>query len=233
MSAPAGRPVDPAACRGSVGPPMTPPRPRDRTARPARGSPGDQLRQSPARRPPLRPAAGPRARARRQIDLPPGPDLRRARGRRDPHFRAARRRRRARHRQGHAGARRQGRAHRRGRLAHSRGRGRGLADAGRRARFRQFRHRLPAGHGRGGGLPDHRDLRRRCLAAPAAHAAHPRSDRPDGGARGQRRGGRPAAHHAGGRARSDPDPLSHPGALGADQVRGAARRASAPRARPS
>ena len=56
----------------------------------------------------------------------------------------------------------------------------GFASPGRAARFRQFRHRLPAGHGGGGRLPDHRDLRRRRLAAHPADAPHPRSAGADG-----------------------------------------------------
>ena len=40
----------------------------------------------------------------------------------------------------------------------------GLREPDGRARFRQFRHRLPPGDGRGRGLPDHRHLRRRRLA---------------------------------------------------------------------
>ena len=48
------------------------------------------------------------------------------------------------------------------------------------ARFRQFRHRRPAGHGRGRRLPDRRDLRRRRLAALAPDAARARSARADG-----------------------------------------------------
>ncbi len=55
------------------------------------------------------------------------------------------------------------------------------------ARFRQFRHRLPAGDGGGGRLPDHRGLRRRRLAALAADAADPRSPGIDGRARSARR----------------------------------------------
>ena len=51
------------------------------------------------------------------------------------------------------------------------------------ARFRQFRHRLPAGDGGGRRLPDHRDLRRRCLAAHTADAARARSAGADGRAR--------------------------------------------------
>ena len=41
----------------------------------------------------------------------------------------------------------------------------GFAQPRSAARFRQFRHRLPAGDGRGRRLPDYGDLRRRRLAA--------------------------------------------------------------------
>ena len=75
----------------------------------------------------------------------------------------------------------------RGRLAGAGGRRRGLRAARKAARFRQFRHRLPAGGRGGGGLSDHGDVRRRCLAALAADAARARSAGADGGARGQRR----------------------------------------------
>ena len=131
--------------------------------------------QSPLAARAARAAQGPPARARRQVDLAPRPDLRRAGGRRDPDFRPARRRGRAQHRQGHAGAR----ARRSSAPARAHGAFMASASAGFReprggARFRQFRHRLPADHGGGGRLPDHRDLRRRRLAAQAADAAHPR-----------------------------------------------------------
>ncbi len=53
----------------------------------------------------------------------------------------------------------------------------GFRAAGRAARFRQFRHRLPPGHGGRRGLSDHRDVRRRRLAAQAADEAHPRPGR--------------------------------------------------------
>ena len=55
----------------------------------------------------------------------------------------------------------------------------GFRAAAGRARFRQFRHRLPSGHGSGGGLSGHRHLRRRCQPAQAADAAHSRSRRVD------------------------------------------------------
>ena len=88
------------------------------------------------------------------------------------------------------------RTHRGGRLAGQRGRGRGLRAAGRAARFRQFRHRLPPGHRGGRGLPGHRDLRRRCLAALAADAARARPARAHGRAGLERRRGRAPAAHA-------------------------------------
>ena len=75
----------------------------------------------------------------------------------------------------------------RGRLARARRRRRGLRAARKAARFRQFRHRLPAGDRGRGGLPDHRDVRRRCLAALAPAAARARSARADGRAGRQRR----------------------------------------------
>ena len=98
----------------------------------------------------------------------------------------------------------------------------GFATPARSARFRQFRHRLPADDGRGGRLPDHRDVRRRCLAAQAADAARARP----AGAHGRqgdvgRRGRTPAADPCR-RARSDPDRLRAAGGFGAAQVGGAA-----------
>ncbi len=131
----------------------------------------------PAHRPPLRQAPGPLARARRQVDLASRPDLRCSRRRRDPHLRAARRRGCHQHRKSHARARRPGRAHRRGRVAAAWRRRRRVPRPRWRARFRQFRHRLPPGDGGGRGLPDHRDLRRRRQPAQAADAAHPRPGR--------------------------------------------------------
>ncbi len=101
----------------------------------------------------------------------------------------------------------------------------GFARAQVRARFRQFRHRLPPGDGCGGGLPDHRHLRRRRQPAPAADAAHPRSGRADRRARGERRRRRPAADHARRGTRSGADRLPHAGAVGPDQVGDAAGRA--------
>ena len=110
-----------------------------------------------ARRPPLRPAQGPRPRARRQVDLAPRPDPRRADGRARPAItgllegedvintgKAMRA----------LGATR--RAHRARAPGACTGSGSaGFAAAGRAARFRQFRHRLPPGHRGGRGLPDH------------------------------------------------------------------------------
>ena len=65
----------------------------------------------------------------------------------------------------------------------SRRRRRRLCRAGGAARFRQFRHRLPAGDGRGRRLPDHRDVRRRRVVAQPADAARARSAGADGRAR--------------------------------------------------
>ena len=81
-----------------------------------------------------------------------------------------------------------------------------------------------------GGLPDHRDLRRRRLAAQAADAARPRSAGADGRARARRGRRRPPAADAAGRARSDPDRLRAAGRLRAAQVGGAARRPRGARA---
>ena len=123
------------------------------------------------------------------------------------------------------------RAHRGGRMAGARGRGRGLSRARVRARFRQFRHRLPPGHGRGGRLPDHRHLRRRCQPAHAADAAHPRSGRADRRARGERRRRRPAADHA--RRARDPVPIVYRTPVPSAQIKSATLLAGLPpRARP-
>ena len=54
----------------------------------------------------------------------------------------------------------------------------GLVEPAGDARFRQCRHRLAADDGRRRRPPDHRDVRRRRLAAQAADAAHPRSAGP-------------------------------------------------------
>ena len=94
--------------------------------------------------------------------------------------------------------------------------------AGRAARFRQFRHRLPAGDGRRRRLSDRGDLRWRRVAAQPADAAGARSAGIDGRAGRRRQRGRPVAIVAAGCARSAADPLPHPGGVGADQVRGAA-----------
>ncbi len=100
----------------------------------------------------------------------------------------------------------------------------GFAQPARRARFRQFRHRLPAGAWRGGRLPDHRDLRRRRVAAQTADAPRARSAGENGRAGDRCRRRRPAAADAAGRRRSDADRLRIAGAVGATQVGGAAGR---------
>ena len=182
----------------------------DRHRRDAAGGP---LERAPDRQ-------GPRP--RRQVDLAPGPDFGRAGGRRNPDFGPARGRGRAQYRQGDAGAGRQGGANRRFRLVGARRRRRRLRAARDSARFRQFRHRLPAGDGRGRRLPDHGGFRRRRLAAQPADAAGARSPGTDGRAGRRQRRGRPPAADAPWRARSAADPLPHAGGLGADQVRGAA-----------
>ena len=87
-------------------------------------------------------------------------------------------------------------------------------------------------HGGGRGLPDHRDLRRRCLAAHAADAARARSAGAHGRACGERRRRRAAAADAAGRARPDPDRLRAAGRVRAAQVRRAAGGALRRRARP-
>ena len=81
--------------------------------------------------------------------------------------------------------------------------------APRDARFRQRRHRLAADDGRRRRPRDHRDLRRRRLAAQAADGPHPRPAAADGG-RGPVAGrGRPLPDRAEGRARPGADPLPH------------------------
>ena len=178
-------------------------------------------------------AQGPPARARRQVDLPSRPDLRRAGGRGDPDFRASRGRGRAQHRQGHAGAR----GARSSAPARAQWRVHGVGVGG----FRQPQGVLDFGNSATGcrlvmgavaGCPITDDLRRRRLAAQAADAAHPRPGDADGRPGGRHGRGRPAAGHHRGRARSDPDRLPHAGAVGADQVGGAARGAGGARARP-
>ena len=164
-------------------------------------------------------------RSRRQVDFAPRPDFGRAGGRRNPDHRPARGRGRAQYRQGDAGAGRAGRAQGHNGAATWSVRGVGVAGfaqpAG-AARFRQFRHRLPAGDGRGRRLPDRGDVRWRRLAAQPADAAGARSAGIDGRAGRRGQGGRPAAAVAAGRARSAADPLPHAGGVGADQIRGAA-----------
>ena len=162
----------------------------------------------------------------RQVDLAPRPDLRRARGRRDPHLRAARGR---------------GRAStpprpcaRSARRSSAPARAPGACTASASAALREPAGALDFGNsgtgcrlvmGAVGGLPDHRDLRRRRLAAQAADAAHARSARADGRARrsSAAEGGRLPITLAGAR---DPIPIVYrtPGAVGADQVGGAAGR---------
>ena len=98
----------------------------------------------------------------------------------------------------------------------------GLRPTGRPARFRQFRHRLPAGDGGGRGLPDHGGVRWRRLAALAADAPDPRSAGIDGRQSRRGQGRRPPAADAARRPRSRADPLPDAGGLGPDQVGGAA-----------
>ena len=98
----------------------------------------------------------------------------------------------------------------------------GLRPAGLPARFRQFRHRLPAGDGGGRRLPDHGGVRRRRLAALPPDAPDPRSPGTDGGQGRRGQGRRPPAADAARRARSRADPLPDAGGLGPDQVGGAA-----------
>ena len=187
--------------------------------------------------PASKPARGPLQRAldrksprpRRQVDFAPCPDFGRAGGWRNPDFGPAGGRRCPQYRQGHAGAGRQSRADRRFRLGRARGRRRRLRPAANSARFRQFRHRLPAGDGRGRRLPDLGGFRRRRLAALAADAAGARSPGIDGRAGRASGAGRPPAADAAGRARPAADPLPDPGRLGPDQVGGAAGGAGRPR----
>ncbi len=94
----------------------------------------------------------------------------------------------------------------------------------RTARFRQRRHRLPADDGRRRRPRNHRDLRRRRLAAQAADAAHPRSAQAHGRAGRLRGRRRPLPDRAQGRPRSRADRISHARRLGADQIGGPARR---------
>ena len=179
-----------------------------------------------ARNPPgiprQRPSERKSPRSRRQVDFAPRPHPGGACGRRNPDFRPAGGRRRPQHRQIHARAGRQSRADRAVRLdGRRRGRG-GLRRTGRSARFRQFRHRLPAGDGGGRGLPDHRGVRWRRLAALPPDAADPRSAGIDGRQNRRGQGRRPPAADAAWRARSLADRLPHAGRLRPDQVGGAA-----------
>ena len=152
----------------------------------------------PLQRPPDRQSP----RSRRQVDFAPGPDPGRAFGRRNPDFGPAGGRRRPQYRQIDAGAGRQGRADRPVCLVGP-GRRRGrLRPAGRPARFRQFRHRLPAGDGGGGRLPDYGGFRRRRLAALPPDAADPRSPGIDGRQDRRDQGRRPPAADAARRPRS-------------------------------
>ena len=94
-----------------------------------------------------------------------------------------------------------------------------LRRAVRGARFRQFRHRLPAGDGRGGRLPDHGDLRRRRQPAHAADAAHARSAGADGRAHlGNPRRRPPAAVVQGAR---DPIPIEYEAPVPSAQLKSA------------
>ena len=86
----------------------------------------------------------------------------------------------------------------------SRGRARLAARAARRPRLRQRRHRLAADDGRRRRPSDHRDVRRRRLAAQAADAAHPRSAEAHGRTDPSRGRGRPLPDHAAGRRRPAP-----------------------------
>ncbi len=143
---------------------------------------------------------------------------------RDPDRRAAGRRGRAQHRQGHAGARRDGRAHRRGRVARAR--------ASASAASAQPAAVLDFGNSGTG-----------CRLVMGAVAGCPITATFDGDASLRKRPmqrvldpltrwarGRPTMAEGGrlpltlrGRARSDPDRLPHAGAVGAGQVGGAAR----------
>ena len=146
-------------------------------------------------------------------------DLRRNEGRG-----AARGRRRAWHRQGLPGARR-GRSSAR-RRAHGEFAAPGSARSCRRAKrsISATPAPAPADDGRRRRPRNHRDLRRRRLAAQAADAAHPRSAQADGrpgSVRGRRRA---LPDRAQGRPRSRADRISHARRLGADQIGRPARR---------
>ena len=173
----------------------------------------------PLQRPPDR--EGPRS--RRQVDFAPRPDFGRAGGRRNPDFGPAGGRRRAQHRQGDAGAGRQGGTNRRFRLV----------GAWRRRRRASRSREAPLDFGNSG---------TGCRLVMGAVAGCPITAVFDGdaslrsrpmrrvldplelmGARvGSERRGRPAAADAAWRARSAADPLPHAGGVGADQIRGAA-----------
>ncbi len=103
----------------------------------------------------------------------------------------------------------------------------GFAEPARRARFRQFGHRLPAHARRRRRLPDHRDLRRRRLAAPAADAAGARAAGAHRRAHADVERWPPAAD-AGRRARTDPHCVRAAGCVGAAEVGRPSRRTSAP-----
>ena len=170
-------------------------------------------------RPPQWGAVRPPARPGRQIDLAPRPDSRRVRGRQDPHLRPARGRGRHQHQQGHGGAGCAGRAGRRGGLGDFWRRRRRVSAAGHHPRFRQLGNRLPPGHGGGGGLPHHGDVRRRCLAAHASDEAHPRSGGADRRPHGQHGGwGRLPITLAGAR---DPIPIVYRTPVASAQIKSA------------
>ena len=161
--------------------------------------------------------------ARRQVDLAPRPDPRRAGGRRDPDFGPARGRGRPQYRQIHAGARRQGRAHRRFRLD-------GAAASASPA---SPQPEAPLDFGNSGtgcrlvmgavaGCPitaifdGDASLRRR----PMRRILDPLELM--GAQVGVERRRRPSAADLAGRARSAADRLPHAGGFGADQIGGAA-----------
>ena len=112
---------------------------------------------------------------------------------------------------------------RRRRMEGPRRRRRRLRRARAAARFRQFRHRLPSDARRRRRLPDHRDLRWRCLPAPASNAPRARSAGADGRAHagGDRR---PPAAHRCRRARPHPDRVRAAGSFGAAEIGRSARR---------
>ena len=174
-----------------------------------------------ARRPPLRPAPGARPRARRQVDLAPLPHVRRAGRRARPASPAC-----SKARTSSTPARRCGRwaptSNAPGEGAwRVNGVGRCAAcAAGSAARFRQCRHRLPPDHGAVARLPDHRDLRRRRLAAHAADGARARSAASDGraGARASPTAAACRSRCAGAR---DPIPIVYRAPVASAQVKSA------------